>query len=142
MKKFILFLSTAALISACTDPKQAVVDDLRNETIALHDEVMPRMGEIVELAQALKQLREEVVLDSTDSTGSARLVYTEHIAALDAAHEDMMQWMADYEPDYEKEHPLDSALNYYEGQRVQILSVKQAIENSIEHANVLQQNHP
>ena len=137
MKNLLAIIIVAGTLVSCTDPKQAVVDELRTETIELHDVVMPRMGELVDLGADLKKLREGVVPDSADSTGAARLVYTEQIAALDEAYEVMMEWMADYEPLYDKDHPLDSAVVYYEGERSKITKVKQAIEKSIEDAEKL-----
>lgn len=130
-------LLAALMMVACADPKKEKVDALRAKAIEVHDEVMPRMGEIMSTSSQLKKLREEVLVDSLDSTGTARLVFTEHIADLEASHEAMMAWMADYDPTYEVNHPMDSAIGYYEGQIEAIMTVKQAMEQSIEDGKKL-----
>ena len=140
MKKGIWIGLMVLIATACGDPKQEVVDNLRNEAIDLHDEVMPRMGEIMTLSSQLKDLREEMRNDSVDSATLAMEPYSDQIVALEAAHEGMMQWMADYEPDYDKEHPLDSAVVYYEAQRASIVQVKEDIEQSIEKAIEIKKN--
>jgi hypothetical protein len=135
MKHLILSLGVIALIlTSCSDPKEKKVQELKKVTIALHDEVMPRMGEISELTSALKDLREEVKLDTTDSAINQLVIINAQVKQLDDAHEGMMQWMADYEPRYEEEHPLDSAVVYYEEQRSFIERVKLEMEKSIEDA--------
>ncbi|MEQ9188732.1 MAG: hypothetical protein RLP15_13440 [Cryomorphaceae bacterium] len=130
-------LLAALMMVACTDPKKEKVDTLRAKAIEVHDEVMPRLGEIMSTSGQLKQLREQVVVDSLDSTGAARRVFTVQIADLEAAHEAMMAWMADYDPSYEVNHPMDSAIAYYEGQIEAILTVKKAMEQSIEDGKKL-----
>lgn len=137
MKKYGIIACFLVMLTACTDPRKEVINELKKETIAVHDEVMPRMGELMELSSDMKKIREQVVLDSADSAGDGRLVYTEQIMALEQAHEAMMQWMADYQPDYEQSHQLDSAIHYYQEQREAIYQVKQSVEISIEDAQYL-----
>jgi hypothetical protein len=137
-----IWVMAFASLSACTDPKMEQVNALRTETIALHDEVMPRMGEVVSLAGDLKKLREEMTVDTADSAAmvaasSQRTEFTDQIAALDQAHEAMMEWMADFEPAYEQDQPVDSAIAYYTRQRDLIAGVKQLIEQEIEDASAM-----
>lgn len=128
----LFFLST--LLVSCADPQEKKVQELKKVTIALHDEVMPRMGEITELSTDLKDLREELKADTTDSAINEIGVINDRIKSLDDAYEGMMQWMADYEPRFEEEHPMDSAVVYYEQQRTYIERVKLDMEKSIEDA--------
>jgi hypothetical protein len=125
------------MLGACSDPKQEKVTELRKRAIEVHDEVMPRMGEIMEVSGQLKKYRETVVIDSLDSTGAARLVFTERIGDLETAHEAMMAWMADYDPTYEVDHPIDSAIVYYEAQIGLIEEVKRVMEKSIDDGKQL-----
>ena len=94
-KGMIMIAGLVLMLGACSDPKQEKVTELRKRAIEVHDEVMPRMGEIMEVSGQLKKYRETVVIDSLDSTGAARLVFTERIGDLETAHEAMMAWMAD-----------------------------------------------
>jgi len=136
-KGMIMIAAIALFLGACTDPMQEKVTELRKRAIEVHDEVMPRLGEIMEVSGQLKKYREAVVIDSLDSTGAARRVFTERIGHLEVAHEAMMAWMADYDPSYEVDHPIDSAIVYYETQIGMIDEVKQAIEKSIDDGKQL-----
>ena len=133
----IMIAGLVLMLGACSDPKQEKVTELRKRAIEVHDEVMPRMGEIMEVSGQLKKYRETVVIDSLDSTGSARLVFTERIGDLETAHEAMMAWMADYDPTYEVDHPIDSAIVYYEAQIGLIEEVKRVMEKSIDDGKQL-----
>ena len=133
----IMIAGLVLMLGACSDPKQEKVTELRKRAIEVHDEVMPRMGEIMEVSGQLKKYRETVVIDSLDSTGAARLVFTERIGDLETAHEAMMAWMADYDPTYEVDHPIDSAIVYYEAQIGLIEEVKRAMEKSIDDGKQL-----
>ena len=133
----IMIAGLVLMLGACSDPKQEKVTELRKRAIEVHDEVMPRMGEIMEVSGQLKKYRETVVIDSLDSTGAARLVFTERIGDLETAHEAMMAWMADYDPTYEVDHPIDSAIVYYEAQIGLIEEVKRVMEKSIDDGKQL-----
>ncbi len=136
-KGMIMIAGLVLMLGACSDPKQEKVTELRKRAIEVHDEVMPRMGEIMEVSGQLKKYRETVVIDSLDSTGAARLVFTERIGDLETAHEAMMAWMADYDPTYEVDHPIDSAIVYYEAQIGLIEEVKRVMEKSIDDGKQL-----
>jgi len=136
MKKTMMILSLAALLFACTDPRQKEVNELRKEAIQLHDDVMPRMGEMVELSGELKKMRASI-MDAHDSTGKEKMKYTLAITELEVAHEGMMAWMNNFDPTYDESNPLDSAVVYYKQQRDAISMVKQSMEQSIQKSESL-----
>lgn len=138
MQKIIIRITLLLVISySCSNPLASKVKDLKNDAIAIHDEVMPRMGEISELSVSLKQLREKLKSDTTDSAVAAIEQLSDQIVALDNAYEGMMEWMSRYEPQFEEQHPLDSAVIYYEEQRSLITDVKLNMEQSINDAKTL-----
>lgn len=92
------------------------------------------------LSSQMKELREALRNDSADSATLATEPFSDQIVALEAAHEGMMQWMADYEPEYEAGNELDSAITYYEEQRKAIEKVKNEIEKSIDDAIEIKEN--
>ncbi|MEX2596270.1 MAG: hypothetical protein WEC59_05005 [Salibacteraceae bacterium] len=137
MKRLLYLGLILTLITACGDPKLEKVNNLKKEAFALHDEVMPRMGEISELSRSLKEHRKSVEAD-TSSTNEKQIEQIKtHVKALDDAYEAMMEWMNHYKPEYEKEHQIDSAVVYYEEQKESISEVKSAMEKSIEDAENL-----
>lgn len=105
MKKVALQLSLVLLVSfgfiACEeDPQKKEIAELQEEfdakmkeTIAIHDEAMPKMGEISNTLQKLEVVQEE--LDQEEY-----LRTTEYI---EKAHNQMMQWMKDFSNTFDKE---------------------------------------
>ncbi|MDC1222139.1 hypothetical protein N8Z47_05675 [Salibacteraceae bacterium] len=132
MKKLIFILTMAGLISSCSDPKMEKIDSLKEECISIHDEVMPRMGEMVELSSGIKEIRIKLDSDTTDSAHLVRIALVKKVEQLDSAHEAMMVWMNDYIPDYEAEHSSDESIAFYEEQKKSITEVKDIMLKSIE----------
>lgn len=122
---------------SCSNPLASKVEEIKKEAIAIHDEVMPRMGEISELSVNLKQMREALKADTTDSAMQVIDKLNQQIVALDNAYEGMMEWMNLYQPQFEEQHTLDSAVIYYEEQRSLITDVKLNMEQSINDAKTL-----
>jgi hypothetical protein len=137
MMKTILILLMALTLFSCSNPQQEEIKRLKGKTIELHDVVMPRMGEVAELSSQLKELREQMINDTTDSVSAVRASISKQVESLDMAYEGMMDWMANYEPGYENENPIDSAIVYYTGQEKEIEEVKTNIEVSIDDAGKL-----
>lgn len=67
--------------------------ELYNEVMKVHDEVMPRMNDIHRLKQTLKEKLESPSLDKTE-----KLKIEGMIARLDSASEGMMVWMRQFSP--------------------------------------------
>ncbi len=120
------------MLASCSDPKLEKVEALKKECIAIHDEVMPRMGGMVELSTGIKGLRSKLDSDTTDSAQLVRVMLVRKVELLDSAHEAMLVWMDEYVTDYELEHTSDEAITFYEGKKVSISEVKDIMLKSIE----------
>lgn len=108
------------LITACKEKS-----NLEAEVIAIHDEVMPKMGDI---HVAKKQLRKLMGEGTSDSLKTEIL---ELISDLEKADEGMMDWMDKW--DVPSEEPAMTA--YLEKEKIKITKVKEDMLNSIEAAN-------
>lgn len=137
MKITVQILISIILVTACTDPKKEKVATLKSDCITIHDEVMPRMGEIVELGSSIKDLHTELQKDTTDSALEVRQLCMLQVNMLDSAHEAMMQWMNLYVPDYDMDHNPDESIAYYESQKEEIIEVKRLMEKSIDDAEAM-----
>jgi len=135
--KYVLSIGLTLVEFACSNPKQEKVDQLKSQAIEVHDEVMPRMDEIQAVNIELKKMRENIANDTSDQAEALRAEMSEHIRSLGDADEAMMSWMNQYDPNYEKEHPLDSAVSYYEQQTKSIADVKEQMEASITEGKAL-----
>lgn len=98
MKRTILFLIFASflLLNSCGPSGPSGNEILRAEVIAVHDEVMPKMGQLKSLERkALEkatELQSQEVVDSVAVEKYKALAYD-----LNHAHEAMFEWMRQYE---------------------------------------------
>jgi hypothetical protein len=92
----------------------------------IHDEVMPRMGELYKLK---KKLQERDAASST--TPSEREKINAAILKLDSAYDGMMNWMHQYKPEDHQEKE-GQAREYLEGELEKIKKVKSDMLTAIE----------
>ena len=130
MKNLIL-LTILALFAACGTGKkeqtngEISIDSLKSEVLAIHDEVMPKMGE-------LRKTRKELLLqvDSLmESDADKAAILTTIANEIGAANESMMQWMRAYEPEFEGTD--EEIRQYLEDQKVAIQKVKDDMLGSL-----------
>jgi Mg2+ and Co2+ transporter CorA len=144
MTKFVCsvagILISSAFFGACQKGEDAV-KEAENEVFAIHDEVMPKMGDVMKLR---KQLNQRIsALDSTAATRSAagalrtdeekeqaRLL-SRNLTNADSL---MMNWMSQYKGDTLTKLSPDDALRYLSEQKEQITDVKTKFNSSIDQA--------
>lgn len=134
------FLTFSAFLGACHSDDDKV-KEAENDVFTIHDEVMPKIDDIMKLR---KQLKIRITsLDSLKANGSAsttlRTDEEKEQASrlhrdLDVADSLMMDWMSKYNGDTLAKLPADEALRYLDGQRNQIIDVKTKVNTSIEQA--------
>lgn len=125
MKKIFLTISIIASLTACqknAEDKQKVMID---EVMAIHDEVMPKMDDLMTLKGSL----DSAIKVSPDSAKAKQLY-----AALDSADNQMMDWMQAYNPDQVKGKSDEEVSKYYAEEKTKISSVKELTNKSIEDA--------
>jgi cbb3-type cytochrome oxidase subunit 3 len=144
MKKMIFFfLLSVFAFSACQSGEQAPSeeglmaeqDQLWDEVMAEHDEVMPKMSEIKRLERELTaMIGEESSLDAEAQEKVGQVVQQ-----LSAAGEGMMSWMSQIrqlEPMREEmEH--EQIIEYLKGEKEKITKVKEDMLQSIEEGTSL-----
>ncbi|MBK6263613.1 hypothetical protein JKA74_01095 [Marivirga sp. S37H4] len=123
---FLCLISTAFI--SCTDSEKEV-NSLKEEVIRIHDEVMPKMDEIMQLKKALKE--RESVLDSSQTEEMTAI--HNHILHLDEADEEMMNWMRNYNASMENMTD-EEKIEYLKNEKVAIQMVKQLMMSSITEA--------
>ena len=123
----VLFLSSCA-----GGGNQKDLKAMRAEVMAVHDEVMPKMGELRKVEKSLRQLADEKVMaDSTTDVSAIRNAAD----AIAAANESMMVWMRAYNPNFEGTN--DEVAAYLEGQQKSVDQVKKDMLSSLEAGKAL-----
>jgi len=145
MKNPILFFLLVLALFSCQpsgkeskeiDSKPGVVtlDSLKKEVLAIHDEVMPKMGQLMKTSKALITLADSV--SSSDSIRASTLM--EAANDIDLANENMMVWMRNYEPAFEGSEA--EILAYLTKQKKEIQKVKDDMEGSLANGRKMLSN--
>lgn len=139
MKKRTLVLLSSFLFMAisCKEEKKTeapVENNQMKEVMAIHDEVMPKMGTVGKLVSQLKS--------KIDTTAQGKL-YEKAMRDLQDANESMMEWMQDFRDQFDSDEILNGKelseqkrlwLNVEE-EKIKV--VKEKIETSIANAEEL-----
>lgn len=133
--RFCLIFSLILIFQAC-EPNQKELNDLRrSEVIAVHDEVMPKMGQLKSLEKkALLRAEEYATMDSVDSVKVQEMKVL--AVELDQAYEAMFVWMRQYETEDGERSPLE-VKTYLEAQMVSVSEVNQLMKTVLTKADSL-----
>lgn len=140
MRNSILLLFCIVLLFSCTEKKQGSShDDLMQAVMAVHDEVMPKMGDIMKYKKQVSEKIQDLQAagDSTSQVAVAKL--QEVTAHLDSAHDQMMTWMHEFNPDF-NEMTEENIMKYLNEEKAKIEQVGQLTDAYLkEAAEILQQ---
>ncbi|MEX0274523.1 MAG: hypothetical protein AB3N16_09100 [Flavobacteriaceae bacterium] len=135
MRTFILALGIVSILSfGCKDDKKNSAPNKMKTVMAVHDEVMPRMGEIGKLVAELKAKE-----DSTE----VGMRYTAARKELQEAHKGMMDWMQNFGNRFTPDEILnDAALTdektkWLDEEEINVQKVADDINTSIANAKRL-----
>lgn len=115
------------LMVSC-ESKDKEIEKLKSETIAIHDEVMPKMDNIMKLKKSLKNAMLEA-----DSAQKEEI--RNRVGALEDADKAMMNWMRNYDPQMEGMSD-DEKIEYLKNQKSSISEVSEKMKSSISEAKV------
>lgn len=140
MKHFTLLSAILMLCIACgKDKDQEKLSNLETEVLAIHDEVMPKGGDIMSLKTELSKKIQGI--DSLQNVGvSSNTLAEQRIKAVDLnqklteSDKLMMDWMHEYRGDSAKKLEPQAAIQYFEKEKDKILLVKQATLKAIQEA--------
>jgi hypothetical protein len=103
--------------------------ELYNEVMKIHDEVMPKMNDIHKLKQELK----EKLTKAPKLTEAEKMEIDAMIAKLDSAGESMMDWMHKFQP-IPDSLGEEKAREYLEGEIEKVKKVRENITEALEKA--------
>jgi hypothetical protein len=106
----VFLIVSSVLIVSCSEKQKEAKDELYDKVMAVHDEIMPKMGDIMKFK---KQLQEKIdALSEAEEIDSVKISELEQaIADLDKvtnaalkqadSHDEMMGWMRQFDNDFE-----------------------------------------
>lgn len=130
-----LIFNLLIFFQACGPTQTDLNRERRAEVIAVHDEVMPKLGQLKTFEKrAIQKAGELAAMDSVDSDQIKRL---EGLAVeLNQAYEGMFDWMHQYEPEDKEESP-EAIAAYLEEQMVLVTEVNKAIKDALAKSDSL-----
>ncbi|REA57681.1 viral A-type inclusion protein [Dyadobacter luteus] len=138
MKSLIPAVIIASTLFGCTSDKEKV-HELEGQVLTMHDEVMPKMDEIMSLKIRLS--KKIVELDSLQNEGitgnnlaEERTKAADLNQKLNESDKAMMSWMNEYRGDSAKKLSADAAILYFENEKTKIEEVKLVTLKSINEA--------
>lgn len=128
---FLIFLFSM-LVLACANPLIEANKAMRAQIIGVHDEVMPKIGQLMSLEK--KALAQADSLFAQDSTATTDIEAMRSLAGqLNQAHEGMFVWMRQYSLDEEGKTP-EELKTYLDEQLVKVNQVNADIKAALEKA--------
>lgn len=104
---------------------------LYDQVMDIHDEVMPKMGDIYKMKKSLK----DSIANTTDMSGETKLKFEQKILQLDSAGNSMMVWMREFNPPEPKD---EKAFNKY--METELVKVKKMREEVMKALNTEPKN--
>ena len=127
-----LILLLSFLVLACANPLIETNKEMRAQIIRVHDEVMPKIGELMSLEK--KALAQADSLFAQDSTATSEIEGMRTLAAqLNQAHEGMFVWMRQYSLEEEGKTP-EEIKTYLDDQLLKVNQVNVDIKAALEQA--------
>ena len=128
-----LTLLISFLVLACANPLIEANKEMRAQIIGVHDEVMPKMGELMSLQK--KALAQADSLYAQDSTATAQIESMRTLAGqLDQAYEGMFVWMRQYSLEEEGKTP-EEIKTYLDDQLLKVNQVNADIKAALDQAS-------
>lgn len=137
MKHTILFLifSSFLFLNACGPKGPSENEILREEVVAVHDEVMAKMGRLKSLERKALEKVEE--LESMEPLDSAKVQEYKALAYdLNHAHDSMFEWMHQYEPK-DGDQSKEQIKEYLDNQMILVTEVNVEIKEALAKADEL-----
>ncbi len=96
-----LFLISLLMFSACSEQKKSAKDQLYDRVMAVHDEIMPKMGDMSKYKKQLKEKIDALVAEGDEANAEKIDALKDAVVGLENSHEEMMNWMREFDRDFE-----------------------------------------
>lgn len=137
MKNIIVAFGFALSISACSEDKGSV-EQTEKEVFVIHDEVMPKMGQLMELKTGLSKeisaIDSLVKITPNDSLQKRKDEALALSVALTEADQGMMNWMHNYNGDSLKALSGEEAIKAMNAEKTKISAVRDKMLESMAKA--------
>lgn len=131
-----LFLIVLLIFSSCDEQKKSAKDELYEKVMAVHDEIMPKMGPIMKYKKQLNEKIDTHIKEGAETNADKIAELTQAIADLDNSHEVMMNWMHGFDNDFEG-MVNEEIMKYLNDQKKKIEQVGELTNRALKNAEEL-----
>lgn len=117
------------MFASCENAK----DRLYKQVMAVHDEIMPKMGAIMKYKKQLNKKIDTLIEEGNDANADKIAELTQAIADLDNSHEEMMNWMREFDNDFEG-MVNEEVMEYLNNQKKKIENVGKVTNSALSNA--------
>jgi len=137
MKKMVLMiLPLVVLFSSCGDKKEDAQKALLDKVLAVHDEVMPLMGDIMKYKKQLNAKIDELIDAGAEENTDQIAKLKEAVKSLENSHDGMMNWMHGFDRNFEGK-VQEEVLDYLNDQMTKIEAVAKETNVALQKAEEL-----
>ncbi len=133
---FYLYFLFLFVFASCGEQKKSAKDKLYDKVMAVHDEIMPKMGDIMKYKKQFNEKMNALIEESEEANADKIDELKVAIAYLENSHDEMMDWMHGFSGDF-KEMTKKEILEYLNGQKKKIEKVGIATNNALKNAEEL-----
>lgn len=138
LARICLVFSLVAVVQSCGPNQKELNAVRRSEVIAVHDEVMPKMGQLKSFEKkALQKAGELAAMDPVDPEKVQQM--KDLAVELDHAYEEMFVWMRQYETEDGARTP-EEVKSYLEAQMKSVSEVNRLMKAALTKADSLLQD--
>ncbi len=138
MARISLIFGLLLIFQSCGSGQAEENAKKRAEVIAIHDEVMPKMGQLKSLEKSAIQLADE--LSAMESVDSVKVKALKELAVqLDSAYEGMFVWMRQYDTE-DGERTPEEVKTYLEEQMILVTEVNKNMKAALAKGDSLLKN--
>ena len=134
-----VFLLTFLFMSSCGEKKQSAQEMLKDKVMAVHDEIMPKMGDIMKYKKELNAKIKALTEAGSEENATQIDELTKAVEGLENSHEGMMNWMHQYNSDFE-DKVQEEVMAYLKGQMTKIEDVAKTTNSALKKAEELLAN--
>lgn len=135
LARICLVFSLVVVVQSCQPNQKELNVARRSEVIAVHDEVMPKMGKLKSLEKkALQKSKELAAMDPSDPDKVRQM--NDLAVELDHAYEEMFVWMRQYETE-DGERTPEEVKSYLESQMKSVSEVNRLMKAALAKADSL-----
>ncbi len=117
--KFTFYLYFLFLVASCGEQKKSTQDALFDNVMEIHDEIMAKMGEIMNYKRQLNEKMSVLVAEGEEANTDKINELKNVIKSLEHSNDEMMNWMHGFSGDF-KEMTKKEILEYLNNQKRKI----------------------